>query len=165
MGAPHTSVPRWPTTDPGIDESGRAYAVMAFGGDAAGVAAGWCERIRALARPLWVRRCDRADDDALAALAGRLRVVTVGWRLLLAGPEIDVLRAHAVALDGGALDAELRILVTDDRRRRVRCAHCTATTEADVRPDEQLRCAGCARTLVVHAHVSRVHAAYLGSAG
>ncbi|GAA0250341.1 dimethylamine monooxygenase subunit DmmA family protein [Cryptosporangium japonicum] len=164
MGAPHTSVPRWPRTDPGIDGSGRAYAVMAFGGDAAGVAAGWCERSRSLGRPLWVKRGDRADDDALSALAERLRTATVGWRLLLAGPEIDVLRAHAVALDGGALDAELRVLVTDDRRRRVRCAHCTATTEADVRPDEHVRCAGCGRTLVVHAHVSRVHAAYLGSA-
>ncbi|MFG1922320.1 dimethylamine monooxygenase subunit DmmA family protein [Cryptosporangium sp. NPDC048952] len=164
MVASHTSVPRWPTTDPGIDESGRAFAVMAFGGEAAGVAADWCERIRALARPVWVRRSERADEDALAALADRLRLVNVGWRLLLAGPEIDVLRAHAVALDGGALDAELRILVTDDRRRRVRCAHCAATTEADVRPDERLRCSGCGRTLVVHAHVSRVHAAYLGSA-
>jgi hypothetical protein len=163
MGDGHTSVPRWPTTDPGVDESGRAYAVMGFGAGAAGIAAGWCERIRSLARPLWVRRSDRADDAALDALAERLRTATVGWRVLLAGPEVDVLRAHAVALRGGALDAEVRILVTDDRRRRVWCAHCAATTEADVRPDEQVPCAGCGRLLVVHRHVSRLRAAYLGS--
>lgn len=164
MGAGHTSVPRWPTEDPGVDESGRGFAVMAFGAEAAPVAARWCERIRSLGRPLWVRRSDRADEDALGALAERLRAATVGWRLLLAGPEADVLRAHAVALDGGALDAELRILVTGDRRRRVWCAHCAVTTEAAVRPDQHLPCAGCGRTLVVHPHVSRVRAAYLGSA-
>ena len=27
MGAVHTSVPRWPTTDPGVDRSGRAFAI------------------------------------------------------------------------------------------------------------------------------------------
>ena len=154
-------MPRWPTTDPGVDETGRSYTVLAFG--AAPVADRWVGRIAALGRPLRLRHHHRADDDALRELAADLERATVGWRLLLAGPEIDVLRAHAVALEGGALDAEVTILVTDDRRRRVRCAHCTATTEADVRPDERVRCAGCGRTLVVHAHVSRVRAASRGA--
>ena len=55
------------------------------------------------------------------------------------------------------------ILITDDERRRVWCPHCTATTEADVRPGESVPCSGCGRTLAVHAHVSRRRAAYLGT--
>lgn len=163
MGAGHTSVPRWPRTDPGVDETGRGYAVMAFGAVAAVAAGEWCRRIAVLGRPARVRRAESADEEALRVLGRWLAEASVGWRLMLAGPQADVLRAHAVALDGAALDAEMRILVTDDRRRRVWCAHCAATTEADVRPDQHLPCTGCGRTLVVHAHVSRSRAAYLGS--
>jgi len=161
------SVPCWPRAgtdpDPGVDETGRAYAVMAFGPDAAAIAARWCDRIAARGRPLWVRRSDRASDEVLAALAEHLGTATVGWRLMLAGPEADALRAHAVALAGGALDAELTLLITGDEHRRVWCAHCGETTEARTSPGDHLPCAGCGRTLVVHAHVSRPRAAYLGA--
>lgn len=161
------SVPRWPTAgadpEPGVDENGRAYAVTAFGADAVPVAERWRARIATLGRPVRLRRFDRASDEALAALAGQLRDATVGWRLMLAGPEADVLRAHAVARDAGALDAELTLWITGDDRRRVWCAHCATTSDADVRPGDTVPCAGCGRTLVVHEHVSRRRAAYLGS--
>ena len=149
--------------EPGVDETGRAYTVLAFGPAAAPVAERWCDRIAALGRPVRLERSARATDEVLAALAGQLRDATVGWRLMLAGPEADVLRARAVALDGGALDAELTMLVTGDDRRRVWCAHCGATTEARVRPGGSVPCAGCGLVLVVHAHVSRRRAAHLGS--
>ncbi|GAA3392493.1 dimethylamine monooxygenase subunit DmmA family protein [Cryptosporangium minutisporangium] len=148
---------------PDVDESGRSYAVLAFGPDAERVATTWRARLAALGRTVWSWSGERATDAALAALAEQTRVATVGWRLLLAGPEADVLRARAVAITGGAVDAELTVVVTDDRRRRVWCAHCGSTTEADVRAGDDLPCADCGRTLSVHAHVSRHRAAYLGA--
>ncbi|SHN75061.1 dimethylamine monooxygenase subunit DmmA family protein [Cryptosporangium aurantiacum] len=156
----HSSVPRWPRTDPGVDETGRAYAVLAFGADAERVAARWRERLAVLGRPVRAWSGERATETVLSDLADQVGAATVGWRLMLAGPQADVLRARAVALAGGAVDAEVTVLVTDDRLRRVWCAHCETTTEAA----DDVVCAGCGRDLVVHAHVSRHRAAYLGTA-
>jgi hypothetical protein len=68
--------------------------------------------------PVDVQLADRADDRTLTALADRVAGAVVGWRLMLAGPEVDVLAARAVAVAGGALDAELRIAVTGGQHRR-----------------------------------------------
>ncbi|MFI5952653.1 dimethylamine monooxygenase subunit DmmA family protein [Cryptosporangium sp. NPDC051539] len=143
-----------------IDESGTAYAVVAFGEAGAAAAAKWIERLRELGRPLWAWHGPPGADDGPAALAGQVRGARVGWRLLVAGPEADVLRARAVAIDGGAVPAEVTAVVTDDRWRRVWCPHCGATTPTD---GPSVRCSGCGRALVVGHHLSRRRAAYLGS--
>ena len=88
---------------------------------------------RALARDLVMRGAAREVvplDHALEALAGQVETAKVGWRLMLAGPEIDVLRACAVAHDGGALASEIGVAVVESPRRRVWCVHCGTTTEA-----------------------------------
>jgi hypothetical protein len=154
MGSAHSSVPRWPTGDRGIDPAGRSFAVLAFDEAAATVAAIWCEEIQALDAPLWY-----AEDAS--ALEEQLAGATVGWRLMLAGPQADVLAARSLAVEHGAIDAEITIVVTDDRERRVRCAHCTTSTRTAA---ARVHCAGCGRALDVHEHVSRRHAAYLGVA-
>ncbi|TQS42123.1 dimethylamine monooxygenase subunit DmmA family protein [Cryptosporangium phraense] len=148
-----------------IDETGTSFAVVTFGADGAAVGAGWVARIRALGRPLWEwpGSAGVADvEGGLKALGEQVAAARVGWRLLVAGPEADVLRARAVALAGGAVDAEVTAVVTDDRTRRVWCAHCGTTTPTG---DPSVRCSGCGRALVVHDHLSRRRAAYLGSVG
>jgi hypothetical protein len=151
-----TSVPDWPTECPGVDSSGRTFAVMSFGAEAAPVAQRWCA---GTSGPTWRWHGDSATAEALALLADETSKARVGWRLMLAGPEIDVLRACAVAENGGALASEIVGFVVESRRRRVRCAHCGTTTDAE---SVTVECVGCGRRLRVEAHVSRRHAAYLG---
>ncbi|MFD0851736.1 dimethylamine monooxygenase subunit DmmA family protein, partial [Actinomadura adrarensis] len=52
--------------------------------------------------------------------------------------------------------------VTAADRRRVRCAHCRTTTEAEVEIGGSVKCDGCGLTLVCYGHFSRRLAAYLG---
>lgn len=161
MGSAHTSVPRWPTSDPGLDRTGRSYAILSFGPDARPTAEEWHRQVADLDRPVWAWHGDSADE-VLAELAQRVEAAWVGWRLMLAGPQADVLAARAVATRGGLLDAEITLVVTDDRHRRVWCSHCDTTTLAEVATGDVTGCSGCGRSLLVYHHVSRRNAAYLG---
>lgn len=151
-----TSVPDWSRECPGVDQAGRTFAVMAFGPEAAPVAQRWCAEISG---PTWSWHGESATDEALMLLGDEMGKAKVGWRLMLTGPEIDVLRACAVAENRGALASEILAFVVGSRQRRVWCAHCGTTTDAQAGTVE---CAGCGRRLRVEAHVSRRHAAYLG---
>jgi dimethylamine monooxygenase subunit C len=148
----YSSVPRWPTADPGVDETGRAFGIVAVDAPGRRVAESWAGRIHALGRPLdlWF-----GADAPLAEWLDRARV---GYRLMLAGPEADLLTLRAAA--GVLLDAELTLLVTDRTERPVWCAHCGTTGRA---AGAALRCPGCGRELAVHDHTSRAHGTYLGS--
>jgi len=162
MGLKHSSVPRWPTSDPGLDRSGRAYAVMTFGSAAAALGAVWRGELAALGRAVWSWDGEAATGAGLAGLREQIASATVGWRLLLAGPGPEVLLAYAEAVRGGVLDAEITVVVTDAAQRRVWCSHCRATTLAEVALGAETDCAGCGRSLFVYHHVSRRHAAHLG---
>ena len=161
MDAEHTSVPRWPAVVPDLDPAGRSVGLLAFGPAGADVLRRWLVRVPA-GTPVWVRCADRADAATLAALEERVSRSIVGWRLMLAGPEVDVLAARAVAVRLGALDAEIRTAVTDAGCKRVFCAHCRATTEAESPVAGEVSCAACGRRLHVYGHVSRRLGAYLG---
>ena len=151
-----SSVPAWPVADPGVDGTGRTFAVMSFGPAAAPIAAGWKARITA---PVWYWQGEAATGEVLALLATEIQNAKVGWRLMLAGPEVDVLRACAVAEKGGAVASEIVAFVVEGPRRRVWCAHCGTTTDGEA---ATIECGGCARRLKIEPHVSRRHAAYLG---
>ena len=161
MGAAHTSVPRWPAAVPGVDATGRAVTLVGFGADGRRLADRWAGEVPA-GTPVDVLVADRADDPLLAALAERVGGAVVGWRLMLAGPEVDVLAARAVATSLGLLDAELRVAVTCTERKRVYCPHCRTTTATTAPVSGETPCAGCGRRLHVYAHVSRRAGAYLG---
>lgn len=160
MGVDHTSVPRWSTSVPSADLSGRSYAVMTFSDACLPAARRWWRELTG--RPVWTWHGSRADDEALAALREQIAEASVGWRLLLAGPEHDVLKARSEAVRAGVLDAEITVTVSASGRRRVWCAHCGHETEAAVDIGARTGCTGCGRSLLVHHHVSRRHAAYLG---
>jgi hypothetical protein len=132
--------------------------VLSFGPDARPLGDRW---EAGATSPVWRLHAPEASAEVLAALGAHVAAATVGWRLLVAGPEADVLAACAVATDGGALAAEISAVMTDRRRRRVRCVHCAATTETEA---PAVTCPGCGRALRVEPSLSRRHAAYLGLA-
>jgi hypothetical protein len=146
-----------------VDPAARGVGLVGFGPGGAAVV----DRERARVPtgvPVAVTVVPAADDAFLAALEARVADQTVGWRLVLAGPEDDVLAARAAAVRGGLVDAELRVHVTGAARRRVHCAHCRSVTSAEVPVGGTLRCGGCGRLLEVHRQVSPRLAAALGTA-
>ncbi|MEU9059197.1 dimethylamine monooxygenase subunit DmmA family protein [Streptomyces sp. NPDC048430] len=157
-----TSVPVRDGRSPEVDSAGRAFTVVSIGDQARATARAWVRRIGEMDAPLTALHHTEADEEAVASLAHELRGATVGWRLLLAGPETDVLLLEATALREGALRAEIRAHITDTSERRTRCTHCGRTTRSRTPVGAMLPCAGCGRTLVVYHHVSRRHAAYMG---
>ncbi len=161
MGAEHTSVPRWADVLPSVDPTARAVALLGFGPSGTAVLPAWVAAVPADVA-VWIRNADEADDAALALLAEHIATARVGWRLVLAGPEIDVLAARAVAARHGVLDAEISTVVTEARHRRVFCPHCRTTTTTAQPVGGTAACEGCGRGLFVYAHVSRRAGAYLG---
>ncbi|MHC9293919.1 dimethylamine monooxygenase subunit DmmA family protein [Mycobacterium sp. LTG2003] len=154
-----TSVPPWATaiTLPDADRSGRSWTIIAFG-SADDVVSVWTTQLPV--EPT-VHRVT-TDEEARAALAGDLASAVVGWRLMIAGPANACLRLRACALERGVADDEMTIASTEVATRDVQCVHCRAVTTAAVDLESTLRCAGCARTLLVYYHVSRRQGAHLG---
>jgi hypothetical protein len=161
VGAEHTSVPRWGAERPTPDPAARALLLVGFGSRGCAITTAWAADVPA-GRPVEVLAADEADEPVLAVLAARVAAARVGWRLMLAGPEVDVLAARAVAVRAGALDAEIRCAVTSTERKRVFCPHCRTTTGTTAPVAADVPCDGCGRRLHVYAHVSRRAGAYLG---
>jgi dimethylamine monooxygenase subunit C len=102
-------------------------------------------------------------DDA-ASLVKTFRTVLdeslMGTRLYVAGPESFIGLAMKIALEFDLNKDEIRAEEMGTLARRVYCVHCRATSE-EVRTNI-VRCAGCARWLLVRDHYSRRLAAYMG---
>ena len=105
----------------------------------------------------------RLFADAAALLAEFRSVLDrslMGTRLYVAGPESFIGLAMRIALEYNLNKDEIGAEEIGTLARRVYCIHCRATTE-DVRTNI-VRCAGCARWLLVRDHYSRRLAAYMG---
>jgi hypothetical protein len=102
------------------------------------------------------------DDAAslLDAFRTALDESLMGTRLYVAGPESFIGLAMKIALEFDLNKDEIRAEEMGTLARRVYCVHCRATTE-EVRTNI-VRCAGCARWLLVRDHYSRRLAAYMG---
>ncbi|TMR95226.1 dimethylamine monooxygenase subunit DmmA family protein [Nonomuraea basaltis] len=157
-----TSVPRQAEAAPEVDLTGRDFTVLALGSPARSVAAAWAMRIEQAGATSWVSYANELNETVLHAFRERLTAASVGWRLMLCGPETDVLRLRTEAVRAGAVPAEIRTYVTLTDRRDVYCAHCRHVTRADIAIGGQLTCGGCGLTLVCYHHFSRRLAAYLG---
>jgi hypothetical protein len=112
--------------------------------------------------PFGVAELNRFDDAA--SLLKTFRIVLdesfMGTRLYVAGPESFIGLAMKIALEFDLNKDEIRAEEMGTLARRVYCVHCRATTE-EVRTNI-VRCAGCARWLLVRDHYSRRLAAYMG---
>lgn len=152
-----TSLPEW--SEPVVaDQSGLRFAIIGIGEAAPAITRGW---VRSLDRPVWSFQADRAAS-AFDALDEQLRSARVGWRLMLAGPEADVLSLRSRAISAGAVDEEIRCHVTSRERVVVHCAHCGVETAVTASPGDRTTCAGCGQPLHIYSHVSRLRSSYLG---
>lgn len=160
----YTSIPPWclAPTAPAIDATGRRYAVVSVGLDAADLAATWLTDLGRQA-PESLRHIAADDvDGALRRLEPELARATVGWRLLMAGPAGACLRIRAAALAAGVEEDEMVIASISTGRNSIHCAHCGSYTESDATADAGVECHGCGRRLLVHHHVARRTGSYLG---
>jgi dimethylamine monooxygenase subunit C len=161
MTLQHTSVPQWGATPPAVPATARQVTVLGIGSTAEPVVRDWELACRARGLRPAVLLAGSAEE-ASPWLAAQLEGASVGWRLLVAGPEADVLRARSRALQSGAVPVEVLAFVTGVPVRRVHCAHCRTETETGAAVGDTCPCAGCGRTLHVYHHVSRRLGAYLG---
>lgn len=152
-----TSLPEWPESVE-VDPTGRRFAIIGIGPDAREITRRW---VRSASGASWTVQGDRAEEVA-EALDAQLRAARVGWRLMLAGPEADVLALRSRAITAGAVDEEIRCQVTSRERLVVHCAHCAADTETTASPGAEVRCGGCRQPLHIYSHVSRFRGSYLG---
>lgn len=152
-----TSLPEWPEPVV-VDPSGARFAIIGIGEVAAAITRDWVE---ALDRPARTFHADRAEA-AFQGLDAELREARIGWRLMLAGPEADVLALRSRAISAGAVDEEIRCRVTSRDRLVVHCAHCATDTEVTAAPGGRAICSGCGQPLHIYSHVSRYRGSYLG---
>ncbi|TWG08156.1 dimethylamine monooxygenase subunit DmmA family protein [Saccharopolyspora dendranthemae] len=152
-----TSLPEW--HEPvGVDPTGRRFAIIGIGPGAREITRRWARSAPGASRAV---HGDRAEE-VTGALDAQLRAARVGWRLMLAGPEADVLALRSRAITAGAVDEEIRCQVTSRERLVVHCAHCAADTETTASPGAEARCGGCGQPLHIYSHVSRFRGSYLG---
>lgn len=156
------SLPVWPPAPEPVDVTGRSFVVLQLGPDARAVADGWAAAAAALG-PVDRHRWDRLDPDAREALGAVLAGLSCGVRIMVVGPQDDVLLALALAREAGAEPAELRCFVTRTDVLPVYCAHCRETERVVAGPGDVVSCPSCARRLEIHPHVSAVRGSYLGS--
>ena len=124
------------------------------------VARGWLVAINELRRPAWTLTAD--NDAGLATeLARELVASTTGLRLMVAGPDQDVLAVVAQARAAGMIDDEIAAHVTSTARRRIYCVHCKTTDSVEAPVGAVVNCSGCGRGVVIEAHLSRYSGAYL----
>lgn len=153
------SLPVWPATPEPVDATGRSFLVVELGEGARGVADDWAAAAAALGP---VARCgwDRLDAGCFQTVLSGLRC---GVRIMIVGPQDDVLLALAAARAAGAEPAELRSFVTRTDVLAVFCAHCRATSRVAAAPGDVTPCPACGRTLEIHPHLSAVRGSFLGS--
>lgn len=155
-----TSVPAWavrPTTQD-RDPAAAACSAFAVGALAEEAAEKWLADVSVPSRlheKTDVASAVRAFDEDLAE-------ARVGWRVLLAGTLVDVLRLRAHALDRGLGDDEIAVATTDTDHLPVACAHCSTVLVERAAIGDVVPCQGCGRSLLVYHHVSRRKAAFLG---
>lgn len=161
MGIEHTSVPQWDATVPAWPAAARSCTIVGIGPESGAAALSWEAEARSGGASVRLLQAETAEA-VLQELGEELQRAVVGWRLLVAGPEAEVLLVRSRALHLGAVGSEVLTFVTDTRLRRVLCAHCDTVTAAEVAVGASCTCTGCCRVLHVYHHVSRRLAAYLG---
>lgn len=172
----HTSVPPWalePTARLGGGElpiDPKAAAAIILNYDAEETASRWRSQLEAAAIPhetVPLVPCGRQHGGETFAqeqevLARCFTAAKIGWRLMIAGPLADVLRARSRALEAGLLDEEILVATTRTDRLPVFCAHCEETTLAAAAIDDVVDCSACGEPLLIYYHVSRRRGAFLG---
>jgi hypothetical protein len=146
-----------------VDPGGKIFLIISFGsGENAALARAWLAEAAELGPVQWLTFADFAPEtrrQLYQALSSSLN----GVRIMVVGPQFDVLQTLALARAAGALENEVRSLVTNTADLPVYCAHCRATSRVVGGVGDAVTCPACARTLEIHAHLSSVRGSYLAS--
>ena len=153
------SLPVWPTEPEPVDATGTSYLLLGFGPEGGSVVDTWARDVSGLG-PADLVRSARFDPAAVTAALASTRC---GVRIMVAGPQDDVLLTLAAARESGAEPEELRSFVTRTDVLPVFCAHCRATSSVEAVPGGVAVCPACATLLDVHPHLSAVRGSFLGS--
>lgn len=146
-----------------VDTTGASFLIISFGqGENAGVARTWLNGAAALAPVQWLTFAD-FNADTSRQLGRAFGSSLTGVRIMVVGPQFDVLQTIAVARRRGALEQEITSLITDTAELPIYCAHCRATSRVRGGAGDTVACPGCARTLEVHPHLSGTRGSYLAS--
>ncbi|MBO3748383.1 hypothetical protein J5X84_20095 [Streptosporangiaceae bacterium NEAU-GS5] len=162
-----TNLPRWPADPPPIDERGASFLVITVGTDtqAAETAERWLARIAELRRPCERLSAARAED-IVPAVAHAIDTAFVGLRVLVTGPERDVLMIRSAVLAAGAVSAEVCCHAAPPGGHEPRAMNiwCVACRRQNAGVTAHLTtCRHCGAALAVHAHFSPRYAARLGA--
>lgn len=159
-------LPHWPAAPEPVDPSAASVLVLALGGHprTAEVAGAWVREAEGRVPTRLVVADDLASghEDVVAALDA----VRIGVRIMVVGPQHDVLLTLARCRAHGASGAELRAFVVDAEGPTdlpVYCAHCRATHRLHGEPGGTAVCPGCTRLLEIHPHHSAVRGSFLAS--
>lgn len=166
----HTSVRPWalkPTIEP-IDTNASHCTILSYSADDA--ARCWAEELTTLGIEHHITELAPWNPSIRdETLAGEQQIITeeldlarVGWRLLIAGAMVDVLRSRAFALEAGLLDDEVIVGTTSVEFLPVTCAHCHHITVQRTAIDNVITCSNCHESLLVYHHVSRRQGSFLG---
>jgi hypothetical protein len=146
-----------------VDPSGKLFLIISFGsGENAALARAWLAEAAELGPVQWLAFSDFAPETG-RQLSQALSSSLNGVRIMVVGPQFDVLQSLALARAAGALENEVRSLVTNTADLPVYCAHCRATSRVVGGVGDAVTCPACARTLEIHAHLSSVRGSYLAS--
>ncbi len=154
-----------PTRDSAVsvDNTGTSFLIISFGqGENAGVARKWLSEAAAIGPVQWLTFA-LFNDDTRRQLGRVLRSSLNGLRIMVTGPQFDVLQTIAVARQHGTLEQEIASLITDTSELPIYCAHCRATSRVRAGAGDTVACPGCARTLEIHPHLSGTRGSYLAS--
>lgn len=96
-------------------------------------------------------------------IEGALRSCRNGVRIAIIGNQFDVLQCAALARSLGALENEIRKLITESSDLPIYCAHCRQTSRVVGTPGSVVVCSACARSVEIHAHFSESKGCFLAS--
>lgn len=166
----HTSVRPWalkPTIEP-VDTNASHCTILSYGAE--DVANCWTKELTSLGienhtihLAAWspsIRNETLTEEQQI--VSEEFDHARVGWRLLIAGAVVDVLRSRAFALEAGLLDDEVIEGTTSVELLPVTCAHCHHITVQPTAIDSVITCSNCHESLLVYHHVSRRQGSFLG---
>ena len=155
-------VPLQDSTD-AVDGSGSSFLIISYGqGENAGFARAWLTEAAPVGPVQWLTFADFTPDTR-RQLSRALRSCRNGLRIMVVGPQFDVLQTIALARSVGALEKEVRSLVTDAADLPIYCAQCRVTSRVRGGAGDVVACPACARTVEIHAHLSGARGSYLAS--
>lgn len=157
VGFDPVGVGREPDT---VDLTGRMFLIAALGQcpEARRVSGAWAAQAIGLGRGTTVL-VDANAERVRAAVLG----ASAGTRVMLAGPERELMAALSGVRAAGALPCEVITHLTASGPVSVFCPHCANIQHAAAGPGDRLPCQECGTVVEVRAHRSSHHGCYLGA--